>query len=321
MNHQELDSLLAAYALGALEPEEARALEAHLQGGCADCERVLADHRRVAEGLLLGIEERSPRPELKAALLRRVAPQNASKRSPAWTRWLPPAAGLAACCLLLWVWTGGRQTPPTARATTPPPAAVASLPRITLKSGSVLQAGRTIVPGGELAWGSDLSASGGDAEIVVEKSAVLLLRAGTRLNLTREGSGILVALPQGTLFSAVVPGTAFGVGAGAARVDAHGTLFLVRHVEEGKTYVCICRGDIEVRAPGFQREMKSANDAQESGLNLAMAPGSTLAKAAKPAFYTDAEEDALQDAVRDLAGAPAKAGDEDEKDKDKKDED
>ena len=48
----EIQPLLAAYALEALEPEERLRVEAHL-AGCAACRAALAEYQAVAEGLAL----------------------------------------------------------------------------------------------------------------------------------------------------------------------------------------------------------------------------------------------------------------------------
>jgi ferric-dicitrate binding protein FerR (iron transport regulator) len=177
---------------------------------------------------------------------------------------------------------------------------------LSLRSGSVTQGGHAVAPGGELAWDALLAtAPGGRAQVQVGGQAVLLLKGGTQLRLTREGAAVMAELPHGTLFSAVLPGTAFGVSAGGARVDAHGTLFLVRHVADGRAYVCICRGSIQVRAPGLDRLLASADDAHETGLDLVLGAGRTEAAQAKPAYYTDEEEDGLKDALKEAAGGRA----------------
>jgi len=317
MNHKEIDALLPAFVLGGLEPHERVEVHAHL-AVCGACEKRLLGYRGVSTALLFSCEEREPRPELKAELMRRVR-SRAQPSAPWWRAWTtsfgPWAGALAACAVLLWVWVGQR----TPRAGAVAAKGEAPNLRLTLKSGRITQAGHVLQPGASLDWGSSMAATGGDAQIMVEKSAVLLLREGSQLGLSRDKGVFLADLPLGTLFSAVVPGTPFDVQAGSARVDAHGTLFLVRHIEDQKAYVCICRGSIGVHAPGFEREMTSSNDAQESGLNLDFSGAPTLAEDAKAAYYTDPEEDALKDALKDVmaasgspsGGAGNKGGDKD----------
>ena len=62
------DELVTAYALGVLDPEEARELEAHL-GGCAACRAALARYEQVVGEIGAAVEPVSPRPELRETLL------------------------------------------------------------------------------------------------------------------------------------------------------------------------------------------------------------------------------------------------------------
>lgn len=294
MKHRDFDSLLPAYFLGGLTPAERGRLERHLRQGCAVCARRAQGYRRVAEGLPLSVEPRSPRPELKQALMRRLGPEPAPRRS--WLRWpvLAPLAGALAACVWLFLAGPGPQAGPR------PPAL-----NLVVRSGGVRQQGKLVAPGGSLDWAVPLETDGGKAEIQVGQRAVLLLKPATGLTLDREGDGVLARLDRGCVFSAVAHGQAFGVSAGGARVEAHGTLFLVRQVDPGQAYVCICRGSIRVTAPGLDRVLAAASDAQETGLNLRLDPVRTAAETAKPAFYSDKEEDGLEDALRDLAAGPA----------------
>ncbi|HTB21081.1 MAG TPA: hypothetical protein VK914_00070 [bacterium] len=345
MTHEKLKSLLPAYALDALEGAELRALLAHLQGGCASCERSLAQYRRVAEGLLLSVAERSPRPELKAALMARVTEKApAALRASFWTwplqQWRPLAAGFAALALLLWMWSGQgwmlrRPVSAPALPAAPSPQAKpaveiaagrpghvqladlnrraharrsalarahASLPELALRSGSLTQGGLAVAPGGPLAWGPGLFTGKDGAEIVVDRRAVLLLKPYTQVNLSLQKAQVFADLDHGTLFTAVVPGTAFSVRSAGASVDAHGTMFLVSRVASNRVYVCICRGKIDVHAPGLDHEMAAATDAQEAGLTLTLAPGGAYAQAAQAVNYAR-EEEAVGEAMKDMPGA------------------
>lgn len=67
-----VDDLVAAYALSALEPEEAAAVDAHTRG-CAACERALIDAQSVAGMLAFMAPTRVPPVDSKAALFARVA--------------------------------------------------------------------------------------------------------------------------------------------------------------------------------------------------------------------------------------------------------
>ena len=68
---------LAAYAFGALDADEIRALEAHLQS-CQDCQSELADYQSVSAGLLHSVPPQTPPPGLR----RKLAAQLPSKRTP-----------------------------------------------------------------------------------------------------------------------------------------------------------------------------------------------------------------------------------------------
>jgi anti-sigma factor RsiW len=67
-----IDDLVAAYALGALEPDEAAAVDTHVRG-CSSCEHELLDAQRTAGMLSFAVPLRTPSPDTKAALFARVA--------------------------------------------------------------------------------------------------------------------------------------------------------------------------------------------------------------------------------------------------------
>ena len=73
-NHIAFQESLAAYALGALEPEEAAALETHLQT-CETCRAELAGYQRVSTGLMAALPARPPRSAARRQLQRRLAGQ------------------------------------------------------------------------------------------------------------------------------------------------------------------------------------------------------------------------------------------------------
>ncbi len=76
-DHEELESSVAAWVLGALEPDEADALRAHVDG-CATCREVASRLRRVVGALPLAVEEVAP----PARLRERVLAAAASTRGP-----------------------------------------------------------------------------------------------------------------------------------------------------------------------------------------------------------------------------------------------
>ena len=94
MEADALHDLTAAYALDALDPEEARRYEAHL-AGCARCRDDLAALAEAASALAYATEEAAPPPELRARILQQ-AQRERSNVVPLRSRWLVPAAAAAA---------------------------------------------------------------------------------------------------------------------------------------------------------------------------------------------------------------------------------
>jgi anti-sigma-K factor RskA len=103
--HESRRDEIAAYLLGALEPEEAASLERHLAAGCVACQAELR-WLEPALGLLPDSVERvEPPRELRARILAEanadVAPSSPRrKRRPLFSSWRP-AAGLAVVALAL----------------------------------------------------------------------------------------------------------------------------------------------------------------------------------------------------------------------------
>jgi hypothetical protein len=103
--HRRWKEDLAAYALGALGPEEASAVEVHLAG----CERCRADLRWLepaVEVIPESVVQVSPPPRLRESLMavvNREARAEEKRRSPArWRSWfLRPATALAAAAAVL----------------------------------------------------------------------------------------------------------------------------------------------------------------------------------------------------------------------------
>jgi anti-sigma-K factor RskA len=98
--HDE-QTLAAAYVLGALEPEERRAFEAHL-AGCAACAEEIRTLRHVTDALARAVPQRTPRAELRTRVLASIVPgtlaEPAAVTPPprtAMSGWLALAAALA----------------------------------------------------------------------------------------------------------------------------------------------------------------------------------------------------------------------------------
>jgi len=73
----EVDQLLGAYAMSALDPPDQVAVERHLTG--CDRHRASIDElRRITDRLLLAVPEREPRPELRARILDAIRADSAA---------------------------------------------------------------------------------------------------------------------------------------------------------------------------------------------------------------------------------------------------
>ena len=79
-NHLIYKENIPAYALGALDAEEASALEAHLRT-CDSCRAELAGYQRISTGLLSAVPPRAPRPTLKRDLQKALQSQVKSTRT------------------------------------------------------------------------------------------------------------------------------------------------------------------------------------------------------------------------------------------------
>jgi anti-sigma-K factor RskA len=97
---QDLQDLAAAYALGALEPAEARAFEA-LLATSADARRELAAYQEVGALLAAGTPAVAPSPDLKARTMARATEDKvvalpARRTGAGWAPWAAVAASLVA---------------------------------------------------------------------------------------------------------------------------------------------------------------------------------------------------------------------------------
>jgi hypothetical protein len=70
--------LIEAHALGALDPEERRALDAHLATGCAECARALEEARWLVSQLAYTAPEAEPSAMVRARLLKTVRAEGAA---------------------------------------------------------------------------------------------------------------------------------------------------------------------------------------------------------------------------------------------------
>lgn len=83
--HGEMEDSVAAYVLGALDPEEAGRVEAHLEG-CAGCREVATRLARVVSVIPLAGETSRPPERLRARILAAVSAQPTSSPAPARRR-------------------------------------------------------------------------------------------------------------------------------------------------------------------------------------------------------------------------------------------
>ena len=70
-NHLIYKENLAAYAMGALDPKETSALEAHLRT-CDECRTELAEYQHISAGLLAALPPQAPRAALKKNLQKQL---------------------------------------------------------------------------------------------------------------------------------------------------------------------------------------------------------------------------------------------------------
>ncbi len=93
-DHEELESSVAAWVLGALEADEAASIRVHVDG-CATCQQTVARLRRAAAALPLEVEEISPPARLRERVYVAAAAARASTipSAPARKRVVPPRGG------------------------------------------------------------------------------------------------------------------------------------------------------------------------------------------------------------------------------------
>ncbi len=110
---EDLQGLAAAYALGALDPTEAKAFEA-LLATSPEAQREVAEYREVGALLALGSGSVAASPDLKARVLERATSQKVARITPrhagsGWAPWVALAASLVAVAGLALAGRGLRQ--------------------------------------------------------------------------------------------------------------------------------------------------------------------------------------------------------------------
>lgn len=101
METNTLHDLTAAYALDALDDEDARAYEEHL-AHCERCRDELASFSETAGALAYAVDAPAPPPELRARILQQAARErsNVVPLRPRWVAPLAAAAAVAACAAI-----------------------------------------------------------------------------------------------------------------------------------------------------------------------------------------------------------------------------
>lgn len=111
----DVHDLTAAYALDALEPDEARAYEEHL-GRCAECRAQLAELNEAAAALAFGAVAPPPPARLRESILTAAAAERSNVvplRRRSWTpRVLAVAAAAAACVAVGFTVSALQSSPP-----------------------------------------------------------------------------------------------------------------------------------------------------------------------------------------------------------------
>lgn len=118
MTCEELHNLVAAYALGAVDPAEADAIRAHLATGCPQCAGALAEAKAVIAAIPLELTPISPPAHVRERIMQRLTPAPAiaapspqtlphpreNARRPVWSAviWSAMAACLAVVFTSLW---------------------------------------------------------------------------------------------------------------------------------------------------------------------------------------------------------------------------
>jgi anti-sigma-K factor RskA len=84
-DHEELESNLAAWVLGALDREEAEVVQAHVEG-CASCRETVARLQRAVSAMPLAVEEVAPPARLRERVLAAAAAASGSSVAPSRVR-------------------------------------------------------------------------------------------------------------------------------------------------------------------------------------------------------------------------------------------
>jgi anti-sigma-K factor RskA len=86
MDHESIEGLIPAYALGATDPDESQAVEAHVPG-CAACRALLAEYRGLGDDLLYAVPTMAAPAGMTEHMRHRLAPtRQQAAPEPWWAR-------------------------------------------------------------------------------------------------------------------------------------------------------------------------------------------------------------------------------------------
>ena len=115
MIHSHIEDLAEAYALGALEAEERRMVEGHLET-CSQCTSLIREHLEVAIALALAVPPMDPPHHLRGQIMDQLVPEEHATTQPkpaaagksGWrrARWVIPVAASMAASVLIFVLSG-----------------------------------------------------------------------------------------------------------------------------------------------------------------------------------------------------------------------
>ena len=97
-NCDQFRELIESYALGALDPEDRTALEAHLATGCPDCAKAVEEARWLVSQLAYAAPEAAPSDMLKGRLMQTVRAEAQSQAKP---HVMPTKSSVP-----FWLWAG-----------------------------------------------------------------------------------------------------------------------------------------------------------------------------------------------------------------------
>lgn len=238
MNHEELQDLLAPYALGSLPAPERAAVDKHLAAGCPDCPGMLSRFEAAAPLLAQALKPLAPPPRIKTLLMERI------QRN----RFVRQKYFAMAASVLLLVGVTGLWMRHTAEASWE----VMSVQGAVEMDGAPVQAGAVLRPGQKLTTGE-----GGLADVRLGSRAVFRLAPASQAVALKEDGGLRVRLERGGLLSLVKTGNRYAVQTPVATASVLGTVFYTQMEGPDRTYLCLCRGRLHIDAGTASQDVQT----------------------------------------------------------------